>query len=332
MKNTKIVAYSKTFKKSVSDMEELLLYDKLIEIDDNVSPEFEKLVSRIENRLSKGDISLFTYWDEEYPEALRNIPAPPVFLFVKGNLECLSYNLFAVVGTRKMTNYGKQVTEQFVKELTKHFSIVSGMAYGIDSIAHSTALKLGKPTIAVLGCGVDYIYPKSNELLYREILKNGCVVSEYLPWERPQKYTFVARNRIISGLSQGVLVTEAGIDSGALITAKFGLEQGKDIFAVPGDINKSSSEGTNYLIQNGAYLVTKPSQILEYYGFKEHQKLIELTQEEKLIIEALSTEQTLEEICEKTSKSLSEIMVLITILELKGLIYKTEFGTYARAI
>lgn len=332
MRNSEIVAYSKIFKQGVSDLEELLSYNKLINIDDNLSPEFEDLVSKIERRLSNGDVSILTYWNEEYPEALRNIPDPPVFLFVKGNPECLAYNLFAVVGTRKMTNYGKQVTEQFVKELTKHFVIVSGMAYGVDSVAHSSALKLGKPTIAVLGCGVDYIYPRSNEPLYKEILKNGCIISEYLPWERPQKYTFVARNRIISGLSQGILVTEAGIDSGALITAKFGLEQGKDIFAIPGDINKPSCEGTNYLIQNGAYLVTRPSQILEYYGFKEHQKLVELTHDEKLIIEALSTDQTIEEICEKTSKNLSEIMVLITVLELKGLIYKTEFGTYARAI
>lgn len=332
MKNSEIVAYSKIFKKSVSKIEEILFYNKSIKVDSNLSPQFENLILKIEERLSRGDISLFTYWDEEYPEVLRNIPDPPVFLFVKGKPECLAYNSFAVVGTRKMTNYGKHVTEEFVKELTKHFVIVSGMAYGIDSVAHLSALKLGKPTVAVLGCGVDYIYPKANEPLYREILKNGCVVSEYLPWERPQKYTFVARNRIISGLSQGILITEAGIDSGALITAKFGLEQGKDIFAVPGDIYKPSSEGTNYLIQNGAYLVTRPSQILEYYGFKEHKKLIELTQDEKLIIDALSTEQTIEEICEKTSKSLSEVMVVITVLELKGLIYKTEFGTYARAI
>ncbi|MCX7654356.1 MAG: DNA-processing protein DprA [Fervidobacterium sp.] len=332
MKSSELVAYCKLFKKNLSEIEEFLSYGKSISTSRSLPSEFKELVSKIEERLSKKDIYLITYWDEEYPEVLRNISDPPVFLFVKGKVDYLAYNLFAVVGTRKMSSYGKQVTEQFVKELTKYFVIVSGMAYGIDSVAHTTALNSAGRTIAVLGCGVDVVYPKSNELLYKEIIKKGCVVSEYLPWERPQKYTFVARNRIISGLSQGVLVTEAGIDSGALITAKFGLEQGKDIFAVPGDIYKPSSEGTNYLIQNGAFLVTNPYQILEYYGFKEHKKLVELSEEEKLIIDILSTEHTVEEILEKTSKDFSEIMVLLTILELKGLIYRTESGMYAKAI
>lgn len=333
MEKTEIVAIHKICKKKLEDIDELISYNKS---DFLITPEqikeFNDLVHKIEMRLSKGDISLITYWDEEYPEELRHIPDPPVFIFAKGNVEFLSYDLFAVVGTRKMTNYGKQVTEMFSTDLSKHFVIVSGMAYGVDSIAHATALKNLRPTIAVLGCGVDYIYPKSNERLYQEIIKNGCVISEYLPWEGPQKYTFVARNRIISGVSKGVLVTEAGTDSGALITAKFGVEQGKDIFAVPGDIFKSTSTGTNYLIKNGAFLVTRPSEILEYYGFKEHRKIIELNDDEKLMLEALETNLNPEQLSEKISKPLSEILLLLTIMELKGLVYRVEDGTYARAI
>ncbi|MFN3328818.1 MAG: DNA-processing protein DprA, partial [Fervidobacterium pennivorans] len=194
------------------------------------------------------------------------------------------------------------------------------------------ALRNKRPTIAVLGCGINYIYPKSNKSLYVEILKNGCIVSEYLPWEIPKKYTFIARNRIISGLSQGVLVTEASIDSGALITAKFALEQGRDVFAVPGDIYRSLSEGTNYLIQNGAYLVKNPSDVLEYYGFKEHQKLISLSDEEKEFLNVLDTEKSIEDIAEILKKSISEVLVNVTVLELKGLVYKTERGTYSRTI
>ncbi len=333
MEKAEIVAIHKICKKKLEDLDELISYNTSnVLISTEKIKEFNDLVRKIEMRLSKGDISLITYWDEEYPEELRNIPDPPVFIFAKGNVEFLSFDLFAVVGTRKMTNYGKQVTEMFSTDLSKHFVIVSGMAYGVDSIAHIAALKNLRPTIAVLGCGVDYIYPKSNERLYQEIIKNGCVISEYLPWEKPQKYTFVARNRIISAISKGILVTEAGIDSGALITAKFGVEQGKDIFAVPGDIFKSTSAGTNYLIKNGAFLVTHPSEILEYYGFKEHRKIIELNDDEKLLLEALETNLNPEQLSEKISKPLSEIFLLLTIMELKGLVYKVEDGTYARAI
>lgn len=335
MTKSEIVAFTKVFGKSVKEIDELLPYElenEFLNINKEGIEEYKSLVRRIEEEIAKDKLSLVTYWDDEYPEVLRSIDAPPVFLFVKGNLEYLSYNLFSVVGTRKMSNYGKHVTEQFTKELSKHFVIVSGMAYGIDSIAHSTALENGRPTIAVLGCGVDFIYPKSNKVLYEKIINNGCVVSEYLPWEPPRKHTFVVRNRIISGLSQGVLVTEAGIESGALITAKFALEQGRDIFAVPGDIYRSLSEGTNYLIQNGAYLVKSPSDILEYYGFKEHQKFLELSDEEKAFMKILEVEKSVEEIAQILEKSISEVLVNITVLELKGLVYKTERGTYSRAM
>ncbi|MGC8819917.1 MAG: DNA-processing protein DprA [Fervidobacterium sp.] len=333
IRRSEVVALSNLFKKKFDEIDEIVSYgsDDYLDFYSN-DPAFGELVRRIEVRISKGDLNLYTYWDEEYPEALRNIPAPPVFIFVKGNSEFLSYDLFAIVGTRKMTNYGKLVTELFTQELSKHFVIVSGMAYGVDSIAHANCLKSSRPTIAVLGCGVDIIYPKQNENLYSEIIKRGCVISEYLPWEKPQKYTFVARNRIISGISKGILVTEAGLDSGALITAKFGIDQGKDIFSIPGDIFKPTSAGTNYLIRNGAFLVTDPSEILEYYGFKEHKRLIELNENEKILIELLTQNLTVDELAQRISKTIPEVLMMLTILEIKGLVYRLEDGTYMRSI
>ena len=327
-----IVALSKVFKKNITQIEQYLHYEPTIFEDfENSSREFSELITRLSIYLRETGTKLITYWDEEYPQSLKNIPDPPVCLFVKGKWEYLSYNLFAVVGTRKMTSYGKQVTERFVSEISKHFVIVSGMAYGVDTIAHSTALRLNRPTIAVLGCGVDVVYPKSNKMLYEQIIDNGCVVSEYLPWESPKKFTFVERNRIISGLSVGVLVTEAGVESGALITAKYAIEQGRDVFAVPGDIFRTTSQGTNYLIKSGAFVATEPSDILEYYGFKDHRKIVELTDDEAQIFGAIESEVTIEEMSEKLNVPISQVMLILTTLELKGLVYRTERNTYARA-
>lgn len=335
MRATEIAVLSSLSKKSIREIEEQLNYGKTLFESLTISEDsFLYTVSKLEDYLLKNEVKLLTYWDEGYPEALKNISDPPASLFIKGNAEYLSYDLFAIVGTRKMTNYGKQVTEMFTKEISKHFVIVSGMAYGVDSIAHATCIREGRPTIAVLGCGVDYVYPKSNEGLYKKILEKGCIVSEYLPWDSPKKYTFVARNRIISGLSQGILVTEASVDSGALITARFGIEQGKDVFAIPGDIFKSTSKGTNDLIKNGTYLVSDPSDILEYYGFKEHMKMIELSEDEKSILQVIesSSSQDVENVANAVSKPLSELLVLLTVMELKGLIYKSEDGSYKKAV
>ncbi|MGQ9856424.1 MAG: DNA-processing protein DprA [Fervidobacterium sp.] len=328
-----IAVLSRVFKKGVEEIDEYIQYGSqtLQSVLEN-SEDYRIVRARVVEYLSKNrDTSLITYWDEQYPEDLKHITHPPVCLFVRGNPEFLANEMFAIVGTRKMTSYGKVVTEMFATELAKHFVIVSGMAYGVDTVAHYSALKVKRPTIAVLGSGIDYVYPKSNKSLYEEIIKNGCVVSEYLPWEEPKKYTFVERNRIVSGLSKGVLVTEASIDSGALITAKFGLEQGKDIFAVPGDILRQSSAGPNYLIKNGAFLVTEPQDILDYYGFKDHRKLVELSDEEEELLKVITEESSIDEIVSQTGKTFSHVMLLLTTLELKGILYKTERGTYTRA-
>lgn len=200
---------------------------------------------------------------KEYPEKLKKIYDPPQKLYVLGNKNLLNQNGVAIVGSRKATPYGKKVAYNLAKELSGNgLIVISGLALGIDSYAHIGAIKGG--TIAVIGSGIDNIYPKANIELAREIIRNnGCIISEYSIGIKPEKLHFPQRNRIISGLSEGVVVVEANKKSGALITAEFALEQGKEVFAVPGDIDKEQSEGTNILIQDGAILVTSSKNIIE---------------------------------------------------------------------
>lgn len=205
--------------------------------------------------------------DEFYPQQLKNIYNPPLKLYVLGNKDLLKEDGIAIVGARKATEYGEKVALDISKKLSENgINIISGLALGIDTYAHlGTFQQNGKGrTIAVLGSGLDIIYPKQNIGLAKEILKRGgCIVSEYPLGTKPEKLHFPQRNRIISGLSKGVLVVEASEKSGALITADFALEQGKDVFAVPGDIGNLLSVGTNNLIKQGAKLVTKYDEILE---------------------------------------------------------------------
>ena len=200
---------------------------------------------------------------KEYPKNLKNIYDPPKKIYLIGNKDLLYQKGIAIVGARDATQYGKKIAYNLAKELSEqNIVIISGLAIGIDSYAHKGSLEKG--TIAVLGSGIDNIYPKENLELAREIIKNkGCIISEYPLGTKPERLHFPQRNRIISGLSDGVVVIEASKKSGALITAEFALEQGKEIFAVPGDINKKQSEGTNQLIKDGAILLTSATDILE---------------------------------------------------------------------
>lgn len=203
----------------------------------------------------------------KYPQKLKEIYDPPTMIYVLGNDEILNEKAIAIVGARKATTYGKNIALEIAKELSqKRINIISGLAIGIDTFAHIGSIRaqsLGK-TIAVLGSGIDKIYPKENIELARKIIKSGgCIISEYPVGTEPEKKNFPQRNRIISGLSNGILVVEAGKKSGALITAEFGLEQGKEIFAIPGDITKKQSEGCNLLIKDGAKIVLSVEEILE---------------------------------------------------------------------
>jgi len=228
-----------------------------------IDKESRKMVSRLTDGIRKCDADVITLKDRQYPEALKNIPDPPIVLYCRGKLEKDAVCV-AVVGSRRATFYGLEMAERLSRELVMHgLTIVSGMARGIDSKAHSGALEGGGRTVAVLGCGVDVVYPYENLELMNKICRSGAVISEYLPGTPPIQFNFPARNRIISGLSQGVAVVEANEKSGSLITADFALEQGRDVFAVPGNINSSNSLGTNKLIKDGAKIVTNAGDILD---------------------------------------------------------------------
>lgn len=216
--------------------------------------------------MKKLNISTISMEDKEYPECLRKIYNPPKKLYCIGNIQLLNdKNKLAIIGCRDYSEYGKQIAIKFAYELSKlGIVIVSGGARGIDSFSHKGCIMAKKETIAVLGNGLDYIYPPENKKLEEEIIKNnGLLISEYDIGTKPSKYTFPERNRIISGLSSGVLVVEAKQKSGTLITVDYALEQGKNIYAVPGDINRTNTIGTNELIKQGAKMVTTINDIIE---------------------------------------------------------------------
>lgn len=216
--------------------------------------------------LAKKEITVLSVDDSHYPISLKNIKDPPICLYIKGSVKTLSFSrLFSIVGTRKPTLYGIKVAKKFSYELTRlGFTIVSGLAYGIDTVAHKTCLNIKGKTIAVLGCGVDIVYPAENRQLYEDIIdNNGAIVSEFPPGQTVVKGLFIARNRIISGLSSGVMVVEGTKQSGSLITARFAAEQGKEVFAPPNPITSEMSVAPNTLLKLGAKLVTSVEDILE---------------------------------------------------------------------
>jgi DNA processing protein len=227
--------------------------------------QYDKLdIVRIKQELKNNNIEYLTILDDLYPEKLTNIYMPPLVLFYQGNLSLLKEKIIAVIGARDYSNYGKNVTEAFVTRLVRHhIHIISGLAYGIDTIAHKTCLKANGYTIAVLGSGIKQIYPKEHQSLAVEIGNNHLLISEYPPYAYARKTHFPFRNRIVSALSDGVLVIEAKERSGTLITCDYALDQGRDIFVIPNHIYAENSVGTNNLIKQGAVLVTNIYDIFE---------------------------------------------------------------------
>ncbi|MFD3156547.1 DNA-processing protein DprA [Haloimpatiens sp. FM7330] len=227
-------------------------------------------IEEIMKDLKRKDIKIINFFDKNYPQKLKNYDDAPCVLFYKGNIKKLNDNVcVSVVGARNCSSYGIQCTKYIVKELCKNnINIISGMANGIDSISHETCIKNNGYTCAILGCGVDVIYPKKNFRLYNEMVQNGCVVSEFLPGTKPYPYNFPMRNRIISGLCDILIVIEAGEKSGSLITASLALEQGKDIMAVPGSVFAFQSKGTNKLIKDGAYPLIDVNDLFDLLGLK----------------------------------------------------------------
>lgn len=307
---------------------------KLAERITNASKKVDSVESKVNselNLLHKLNCKVVTYWDEEYPELLRNIYYPPLILYLAGNIEKCDQTGVAIVGTRKPTNYGIQQAEKFASELSKKgITVISGLARGVDSYAHSSALNSNGRTIAVIGSGIDVIYPPENARLFKKISEQGAIVSEFEPGTKPDAQNFPRRNRIISGLSLGVLIIETKQNGGAMQTAAYALDQNREIFALPGNVNSPQSEGPNLLIQKGeAKLVLTAEDIIEELGVKlGHEKKTEkrtrqiaLSLFEEKILEALGNEALhIDIIADKASMNTSECLVHLLSLEFKGLI------------
>jgi len=275
-------------------------------------------------------IKFLTILDDDYPNRLKTIVEPPPFLFYRG---ILNKNMFrrslGIVGTRKATEYGKMATRKICAGLTNSgFTIVSGLAYGVDSQAHRSCLDNGGITIAVMGTGVDQIYPPRNRELAEEIIETGAILSEFIPTLKAERWNFPTRNRIISGLSLGTLVIEGNRKSGALLTAKFALDQNRDLFALPGDINREQAEGPNYLIQLGAKLVTSAKDILADYDMyldPAEAPLPILTPDEEEIYQYIFEHKpdiTVDQLIIKSERSFSALSSILLGLELKNMIKK----------
>lgn len=274
-------------------------------------------------------ISLLTWDSPEYPAYLREVPNAPPLLYLWGDLVEGDRLAVAVVGTRRLTRYGRQVTQDLVTGLVLNgVTIVSGLARGIDAVAHKTALDLNGRTIAVLGSGLDSIYPAENRQMAQQITQeHGAVISEYGLGVKPEAKNFPPRNRVISGLSLGVIVVEAGERSGALITSSFALEQGREVFAVPGNMNSPASIGTNRLIQQGAKLVTSVDDVLDELNLKlvVEQTAVQLalpeTAEEAALMAHLSGQPVhVDDLCQHTGLPTSLVTSTLTMMELKGMI------------
>ncbi len=284
---------------------------------------------------------ILTIDDPDYPELLKNIYDPPSLLYVRGNGGCFNKRAIAIVGTRKPTVYGLSMAEKFTKELAAMgFVIVSGFAYGIDTAAHHGAVAAGGETIAVFGCGLDTIYPAENIRLAESVVSSGCLISEFPPKTPTSNWTFPQRNRIISGLSLGVIVVEGAQDSGSLITAKSALEQGREVFAVPGPIESDNSKGPHWLIKQGAKLIESVEDILDELNIvmpNEYKKdclaekdLSCLSEFEKKIYELLKTEPLyIDAISERSGLPSQEVSCVLMMLEVKGFIRQMPGKVFA---
>lgn len=284
----------------------------------------------------KNNIKILTIDDKLYPYYLKNIYDPPIVLFIKGSIK-QNEKCIAVVGSRKATSYGLSMAQTISKELSNFgITIVSGMARGVDTYAHKGIIDARGRTIAVLGCGLDVVYPYENKKLMESIIENGACVSEYLPGIAPLASNFPARNRIISGISLGVIVIEAGERSGSLITADFALEQGREVFALPGNVCSMKSAGTNRLIKEGAKIVTSIEDILEEININFSDENIDsffakkilderffkgLDNEERTIASCLKSEPSnIDLISKKTGFSVQLVSSVLIMLELKGIV------------
>lgn len=280
------------------------------------------------DKLQAGNIQVLTWEDEAYPRRLKEIDQPPPVLYLRGSLLPEDEWAVAIVGTRRVTAYGRQVTEELASVLGRNgVTVVSGLARGIDAIAHQATLNAGGRTLAVMGTGVDKIYPPENSRLAEQILAQGALISDYPPGTPPDGINFPPRNRIISGLSLAVVIVEAGLTSGALITASFAAEQGREMFAIPGNINAPQSQGANRLILDGAIPLLNPQQVLEALNLtmvSEHRtarKVLPTDPVEKQVYQVLGAEPLhVDEIRLRTSMPIEQVSATLALMELKGMV------------
>lgn len=285
-------------------------------------------IDEILDQLTRYNITALTWHDEKFPRKLKEIYDVPPVLYVRGNLLPDDEWAVAVVGSRHATIYGKEVTRQIVTDLARNkITIVSGLARGIDTVAHRAALEAGGRTIAVFGCGLDMVYPGENMKLAQSIIENGAIISDYPPGTKPKAENFPRRNRIMSGISLGVLAIEAAKNSGALITTDLALEQNREVFAVPGSIMSPLSWGTNKLIQDGAKLVQNVKDVLEELNCAiipqqlEFKNTFQLDSVEKSLIDQLSNEPIhIDEICRLSNLPIVTVSSLLSIMEIKGVV------------
>ena len=293
--------------------------------------------ARVDQQLvwaERAEATLLPYWDDRFPPLLEAIFDPPAFLWVRGNIHEQDNRALAVVGTRRPSAYGERVATEFVEGLVEQgFTIISGLAYGIDAAAHRATLKAGGRTIAVLGSGIDRIYPSKHSQMARDIMMQGALVSEFPLRTKPDAVNFPRRNRVISGFSLGTLVVEAFEKGGALITARLAIEHNREVFAVPGSIYNQASSGCHKLIQSSeAKLVHSVDDILEELGVSAgesaskpdiSEKLNELNVVERRLFEVLTDKpMPIDSICAKTDLDVSSALVYLLSLEFKGLVFQ----------
>lgn len=285
-------------------------------------------LAQIHTRMAQQGIQALTWEDEAYPRRLHEIDQPPPVLYVRGSLTPDDQWAVALVGTRRMTGYGRQVTEELAATLAQQgVTVVSGLARGVDAVAHQAALTAGGRTLAVLGCGVDVVYPPEHRRLAEQIIAQGALISDYPPGTGPDAANFPPRNRIISGLSLATVVVEAGETSGALITARFAADQGRDVFAVPGQIYAPSSKGTNRLLRDGAQPMLSPADVLESLNLsrvvqhQEARRALPADPLEALLLGVLSREALhIDEIQARASLPVEQVSAALAMMELKGMV------------
>ena len=286
-------------------------------------------------KLNSQNIKVVTYCSQDYPEQFYNFDDKPIILYCKGDLSLLRSTSIAVVGTRKPTIYGKHVTEKLTKEIASSgVTIISGLADGIDTIAHTSTLAVGGKTIAVMGSGFDEIYPKRNFELEKKIEETGLVITEYRPEIGPAQWHYPVRNRIIAGLSKGVLITEASQKSGTMHTRDYALEYGIDIYAVPGEITSFASSGTNQIIKTcQSAMVTCADDILKNFSVQTKKQAVQNLQlplEQQAILNSIDGETHFEEIQIKTKLDTKTLLTLLTTMELSGIIKKLVGNYYCK--